>query len=176
MQVSFGEFVLDLDSRELRRGAEPVRMSPKAFQLLEILVTNRPKALSKADLQDRLWPDTFVVEKNLANLVSEIRQALGDSPSAPGFIRTVPRYGYAFHETMPGDQEAPLARPPAPARRRAALALGAAAFLVIAGFAAVFLIVGRSGAPTRIMLAVLPFQNLTGDPDQDTSATGLLRR
>ena len=65
---------MDLDSRELRRGAEPVRLSPKAFHLLEILVANRPKALSKADLQDKLWPDTFVVEKNLANLVSEIRQ------------------------------------------------------------------------------------------------------
>lgn len=173
MQVSFGEFVLDLDSRELRRGVEPVRLSPKAFQLLEILVINRPKALSKADLQDKLWPDTFVVEKNLANLVSETRQALGDSPSAPGFIRTVPRYGYAFHETIPGDQKAPLARPPAPARRRAALALGAVAFLVIAGFAAVFLIVGRSAAPTRIMLAVLPFQNLTGDPDQEYVCDGL---
>ena len=80
MQVPFGEFVLDLDSRELRRANEPVRLSPKAFQLLEILVTTRPRALSKADLQDRLWPDTFVVEKNLANLISEIRQALGESP------------------------------------------------------------------------------------------------
>src|SRR5262245_66020754 len=100
MQVSFGEFVLDFDSRELRKGIEPVRLSPKAFQLLEILVTNRQKALSKADLQDRLWPDTFVVEKNLANLVSEIRQVLGDSPSASSFIRTVPRYGYAFQEII----------------------------------------------------------------------------
>jgi TolB-like protein/DNA-binding winged helix-turn-helix (wHTH) protein/Tfp pilus assembly protein PilF len=173
MQVSFGEFVLDLDSRELRRGAGPVRLSPKALQLLEILVINRPKALSKADLQDKLWPDTFVVDKNLANLVSEIRQALGDNPSAPGFIRTVPRYGYAFHETMPGVQESPVARPPAPARRRAALALGAVALLVIAGFAAVFLDVGRPGAPARIMLAVLPFQNLTGDPDQEYLCDGL---
>ena len=173
MQVSFGEFVLDLDSRELRRGAEPVRLSPKAFQLLEILVINRPKALSKADLQDKLWPDTFVVEKNLANLVSEIRQALGDSPSAPGFIRTVPRYGYAFHETIPGDQAPRLARRPALARRRAALALGGVALLVIAGFAAVSLLFARSRAPARIMLAVLPFQNLTGDPDQDYLCDGL---
>jgi TolB-like protein/DNA-binding winged helix-turn-helix (wHTH) protein len=173
MQVSFGEFVLDLDSRELRRGAEPVRMSPKAFQLLEILVTNRPKALSKADLQDRLWPDTFVVEKNLANLVSEIRQVLGDSPSASGFIRTVPRYGYAFQETTPGDHEPSRVQPPTPARRRAALALGAVALLVIAGFAAVSLIVARSRAPARIMLAVLPFQNLTGDPDQEYLCDGL---
>ena len=78
MQVAFGEFVLDLDRRELRRGTRPVRLSPKAFRLLEILVSGRPNALSKAELQDRLWPDTFVVEKNLANLVSEIRRALGE--------------------------------------------------------------------------------------------------
>jgi len=64
-----------------------------------ILVRTRPRALSKADLQDRLWPDTFVVEKNLANLVSEIRQALGESPQGSGFIRTVQRYGYAFNES-----------------------------------------------------------------------------
>ena len=172
MQVSFGEFVLDLDSRELRRGAEPVRLSPKAFQLLEILVTNRPKALSKADLQDRLWPDTFVVEKNLANLVSEIRQVLGDSPSS-GFIRTVPRYGYAFHETILEDHEPRLAPPPAPPRRRAALALGGVALVVIAAIAAVSLLVARPRVPARIMLVVLPFQNLTGDPDQDYLCDGL---
>ena len=173
MQVSFGEFVLDLDSRELRRGVEPVRLSPKAFQLLEILVANRPKALSKADLQDRLWPDTFVVEKNLANLVSEIRQALGDSPSALGFIRTVPRYGYAFHVTNPGDQDPRLERQPSSARRWAALALGGVALMVTAGFAAVSLILTPSRPPTRITLAVLPFQNLTGDPDQDYLCDGL---
>jgi TolB-like protein/DNA-binding winged helix-turn-helix (wHTH) protein/Tfp pilus assembly protein PilF len=172
MQVSFGEFVLDLDSRELRRGVESVRLSPKAFQLLEILVANRPKALSKADLQDRLWPDTFVVEKNLANLVSEIRQALGDSPSAPGFIRTVPRYGYAFHVTVPGDLEPRLERRPSSARRRASLALGGVALLV-AVFAAVSVILTPARAPTRIMLAVLPFQNLTGDPDQEYLGDGL---
>ncbi len=172
MQVSFGEFVLDLDSRELRRGAEPVRMSPKAFQLLEILVVNRPKALSKADLQDRLWPDTFVVEKNLANLVSEIRQVLGDSPSAPGFIRTVPRYGYAFQETNP-PHEPKLERLPAPARPPTALVLGGIALVVVAAIAAVSLLLARPRVPARIMLAVLPFQNLTGDPDQEYLCDGL---
>jgi DNA-binding winged helix-turn-helix (wHTH) protein len=95
-RVSFGEFVLDLDARELVRNGEPVLLSPKAFELLGVLVQSRPTALSKADLQERLWPDTFVVEKNLTNLVAEIRQALGDKPNRAQFVRTVHRFGYAF--------------------------------------------------------------------------------
>ena len=95
---TFGDFVLDLDTHELVRAGTPVSLSPKAFQLLGILVENHPKALSKAELQDRLWPGTFVVEKNLTNLVSEIREALGDDPVHPRFIRTVHRFGYAFRE------------------------------------------------------------------------------
>ena len=96
---TFGNFLLDLDTHELMRAGTPVSLSPKAFQLLGILVENRPKALSKTELQDRLWPSTFVVEKNLTNLVSEIREALGDDPMHPRFIRTVHRFGYSFRET-----------------------------------------------------------------------------
>jgi DNA-binding winged helix-turn-helix (wHTH) protein len=101
-RVSFGDFVLDLDSRELRRGRQAVSLAPKAYQLLEILVTNRPKALSKVALQERLWPGTFVVEKNLVNLIAEIRHSLGDDPTHPRFVRTVQRYGYAF-QVPPGE-------------------------------------------------------------------------
>jgi len=101
MQVRFDTFVLDSDTRELRRDGRSVPLSPKAFDLLSILVADRPKAISKSDLQERLWPATFVVEKNLANLVSEIREALGDDPSRPRFIRTVHRFGYAFREALP---------------------------------------------------------------------------
>jgi len=100
-QIPFGDFVLDLDARELRRGGERLKLSPKALQLLEILGTNRPRAFSKAELQERLWPETFVVEKNLANLVAEIRDTLGDNPVEQRFIRTVPRFGYAFRELAP---------------------------------------------------------------------------
>jgi DNA-binding winged helix-turn-helix (wHTH) protein len=95
-QVRFGGFTLDLETRELHRGSECVALSPKAFRLLEILVEHHPKALSKATLQDRLWPDTVVVEKNLANLVAEIRHAVGDDAAEPRFVRTVHRFGYAF--------------------------------------------------------------------------------
>lgn len=100
MQVRFDNFVLDTESRELHRDSRLVPLSPKAFELLSILVAGRPKAISKAELQERLWPATYVVEKNLANLVSEIRAAIGDDPSDPRFIRTVPRFGYAFRETI----------------------------------------------------------------------------
>ena len=94
--MSFGEFVLDADARELRRRDEPVLLSPKAYQLLEVLVRHSPKALSKSVLQDQLWPDTFVVEKNLVNLIAEIRDALGERATHPRFVRTVHRFGYAF--------------------------------------------------------------------------------
>lgn len=98
-QYCFSDFVLDVNARELRRGADAIALSPKAYQLLEILVSLQPKALSKLDLQERLWPDTFVVEKNLVNLVAEIRAALGDDATHPRFVRTVPRFGYAFRES-----------------------------------------------------------------------------
>ena len=100
-RVCFGDFVLDLDSRALLRGGHAVSLAPKAYQLLEILVTNRPKALSKMALQERLWPDTFVVEKNLVNLIAEIRQSLGDDPAHPRFVRTIHSYGYAFQVPPP---------------------------------------------------------------------------
>ena len=108
--VSFGRFVLDAETRELRRGNEAVPLSPKAYQLLEMLVVNRPKAVSKSALQEQLWPDTFVVDKNLVNLVSEIREALGDNATRPQYVRTVPKFGYAFrHSTSPAirSQETP---------------------------------------------------------------------
>ncbi len=108
-QIPFGDFVLDLDTRVLRRGGETLKLSPKAFQLLEIIATNRPKAFSKAELQERLWPGTFVVEKNLANLVAEIRDTLGDTPLEQRFIRTVPRFGYAFRELPPDNAAIRLA-------------------------------------------------------------------
>ena len=100
MRVRFSPYILDLESRQLLRGNDVVHLSPKAFELLSIRVSHRPKALSKSDLQERVWPGTFVVEKNLANLVGEIRDAIGDDPANPRFIRTVHRFGYAFRDTV----------------------------------------------------------------------------
>lgn len=96
MRLRFDRFTLDTDSRQLFRDAEPVHLSPKAFDLLRLLAENRPKALSKAELHAHLWPDAFVSEGSLAVLVAEIRTALDDEAREPKFIRTVQRHGYAF--------------------------------------------------------------------------------
>jgi DNA-binding winged helix-turn-helix (wHTH) protein len=95
-RTAFGPFVLDRGTRELLRGRDPIHLTPKAFELLSALVDERPRAVSKSALYERLWPKTFVDEANLTILVGEIRSALGDSARKPAFIRTVHGYGYAF--------------------------------------------------------------------------------
>jgi len=96
MRLEFRQFVFDAETRELLREQQSVPLSPKAFQLLEILIAHRPKALSKSQLHDSLWPNTFVVEANLSNLIGEIRRALDDDPQQSQYVRTVHRFGYAF--------------------------------------------------------------------------------
>jgi DNA-binding winged helix-turn-helix (wHTH) protein len=92
----FGDFTLDDDIRLLSLARTEVHLSPKAYELLTVLLANRTRAVSKAELQQRLWPSTFVEETNLASLVAEIRRALNDSASSPVFVRTVYGFGYRF--------------------------------------------------------------------------------
>jgi DNA-binding winged helix-turn-helix (wHTH) protein len=108
MKVRFGECVFDSDMRQLQRGARATSLPPKALLLLEALLEHRPRPVSKQARPDRLWPDTFVSESNLARLVAELRQAVGDGGREPKLIRTVHRFGYAFA----GEAQAlPAARP-----------------------------------------------------------------
>jgi len=97
MRVLFGECEFDSGRRVLVRHGSPIPLSPKAFQLLELLLDRRPEAIAKAEILERLWPETFVSDASLYNLVAEIRGALGDTPRRARYIRTVPRFGYAFH-------------------------------------------------------------------------------
>ena len=94
--IRFGEFLFDAEARELRRGGKPVHVSPKAFRLLELLIGNAPKAVSKASLYESLWPSVFVEESNLKSLVSEVRAAIGEDARSPRFLKTVYGFGYAF--------------------------------------------------------------------------------
>lgn len=96
MSLRFGPFTLDRDTRQLTRDNREIHLTAKAHELLLTLVERRPHALSKATLQETLWPDTFVSEANLSNLVAEIRRALGDKGRTSAWIRTVHGFGYAF--------------------------------------------------------------------------------
>jgi DNA-binding winged helix-turn-helix (wHTH) protein len=105
MRLRFTDCVWDSDTREFARGGRVVPMPPKVVQLLETLIDARPKALSKAVLHEALWPDTFVSDANLANLVADLREVLGDDAKNPRIIRTVQRFGYAFQAEAGPDRE-----------------------------------------------------------------------
>lgn len=108
MLYCFGSATFDTDARLLSRDGEAMRLSGKAIDLLQLLIEERPRAIAKEELHDRMWPDTFVVQGSLAVLISEIRAALGDSRDV---IRTVHRFGYAFagDVTVGGDGSTPSA-------------------------------------------------------------------
>jgi DNA-binding winged helix-turn-helix (wHTH) protein len=108
MRIRFGDSVLDTETRVLSRAAAPVHLSPKAYDLLRLLLEKRPKAVSKAEVHENLWPGTFVSDGTLTSLVAEVRSAIGDGDAAQ--IRTVHRFGYAFSgpaETAPEKKTAP---------------------------------------------------------------------
>jgi DNA-binding winged helix-turn-helix (wHTH) protein len=94
--VEFGEYAVDFESRQLLRGGEAVHVGPKALELLELLLKGRPRALSKSQLRNQLWPRTFASESNLTSLVNELRAALEDVAREPRYVRTVYGFGYAF--------------------------------------------------------------------------------
>jgi len=96
MRVSFGDFVLDRGTRQLRRGGEERRLGSKAFELLELLLNQRPNVVARERIRDRVWPGTFVSESTLSTVVAELRAALDEDPKRPRFLRTVHGVGFAF--------------------------------------------------------------------------------
>jgi DNA-binding winged helix-turn-helix (wHTH) protein len=92
----FDRFRLDSEARQLRRDGAELHLSPKAFELLMVLVENCDRAMSRSDLHTHLWPTTYVLETNLASLIAEIRRVLEDSADKPRFVRTMHRFGYRF--------------------------------------------------------------------------------
>jgi DNA-binding winged helix-turn-helix (wHTH) protein len=106
MTTRFGGFTLDAASRQLRHGDVERHLSTKAFDLLCLLVQNRPRAMSKAELHERLWPSTYVSDATLSSLVAEVRDALGERAGDRGLLRTVHRFGYAFDGDVSDDSPA----------------------------------------------------------------------
>ena len=96
MRIGFGDYVLHSETRQLSVRGEIVHIQPKAYQLLELLLENRPAAVSKRQIHERLWPGTFVSDATLTSLLVELRTVIGDRARNPLFVRTVHGFGYAF--------------------------------------------------------------------------------
>ena len=130
----FGAFRLDPGDCALLCGGESVPLTPKAFDLLLLLIENRGRLIEKETLMKRLWPDAFVDEANLANNISLLRKALGDSAN---LIQTVPRRGYRFVGEVREQGASPVAG--VPSRRLRWRPVAAASALAVLALAAAFL-------------------------------------
>jgi DNA-binding winged helix-turn-helix (wHTH) protein len=118
MPVRFGEFIFEPGARELRRGGRAVHLSPKAIELLGLLLQRHPDAVSKNAILERLWPATFVSDASISVVVSELREALADGARTPRFIRTVHGFGYAFSGEVDAGKPTPGRLPALRSRHR----------------------------------------------------------
>ena len=96
----FGPFLIDVGERMLRRDGEPVPLTPKAFDVLVALLEKPGQLISKEELLQKVWPDTFVEESNLAYNIFALRKALGDTAENSRYIETVPKKGYRFRASV----------------------------------------------------------------------------
>jgi DNA-binding winged helix-turn-helix (wHTH) protein len=96
MRVRFGDCLFDSATRRLVVAGREVHLQPLAFQLLQFLIENRPRVVSKQEIHEKLWTGTFVSDGTLTSLVAEVRSAINDEVRQPRFLRTVHRVGYAF--------------------------------------------------------------------------------
>jgi TolB-like protein/DNA-binding winged helix-turn-helix (wHTH) protein len=199
----FGEFVLDPGRRTLSRADSPVSLTPKAFDVLRFLAGNPNRLVTKEELLQAVWGETFVEEGNLTQYISHLRKALEDNSEDTRLIVTIARKGYQFAGDVTVAEAADTAKhsavqvstaegsladtqpvlgspadnavPKAPKHWRNVAALAASTVIL----AAVTYTSSRhfpGMAPARsqkIMLAVLPFENLTGDPNKEYLADGL---
>ncbi|MEO8679883.1 MAG: winged helix-turn-helix domain-containing protein [Vicinamibacterales bacterium] len=178
---AFGPFRLDAMERVLFRDGQPVSLTPKLVELLIPLVENAGHITEKDALLERVWPGVFVEEGTLAKNVFLLRKALGGEDDQ--YIRTVPKRGYRFVaevrrvERKPAGHQEPaaeIAAAKAPAGRARRALAGLALLMVLIGVAlAAWQWLRPAPAADRVKLAVLPFENLSGDAEQDYLSDGL---
>jgi TolB-like protein/DNA-binding winged helix-turn-helix (wHTH) protein/Flp pilus assembly protein TadD len=199
----FGQFALDSRKRTVSRANSPVSLTPKAFDVLLFLVQNPSRLVTKEELLRAVWGDTFVEEGNLTQYISHLRKALGDNAEDTRLIVTIARKGYQFTaditvaeaadsaiqtavqvpaaESSLADTQTALrspadeAVPRAPKHWRVAATLAALTVILAAGAYTSWRHFAGMTPPRsqKIMLAVLPFENLTGDPNKEYLADGL---
>ena len=150
MLYSFEDFALDCDRRELRRGDEVLALQPQVFDLIEYLIRQRDRVVSKDDLITAIWGGRVVSESALTSRINAARTAIGDTGEDQRLIRTLPRKGVRFVGAVREDR-------PTTASPSAAVTP-----------------VPRPELPERPSIAVLPFQNMSGDSEQEYFADGMV--
>jgi len=198
----FGRFCLDSRKRTLSRADSLVPLTPKAFDVLLFLAQNPNRLVTKEELLQAVWGDTFVEEGNLAQYISHLRKALGDNPEDTRLIVTIARRGYQFTADVTVAEATDTAKQPTtqvptasslaetqsvlgspadeggstrPKHWWNAGVLAALTVILAAGTYASWRHFSSMTPPPshKIMLAVLPFENLTGDPNKEYLADGL---
>src|SRR5579863_5020646 len=192
-RLRFDGFELDVRAGELRKNGVRLRLRGQPLQVLEILLERAGDMVTREELQARIWPaDTFVdFDHGIHNAIARIREALGDSAETPRYIETLPRRGYRFIgrvEDFPalrlvpetgdrnGGQMVALSRAARTTRsntRAALVIVSAVCVLVMGGWWLSQRSKAKAGlAPIR-SIAVLPLQNLSGDPSEEFFADGM---
>lgn len=185
--VSFGVFELDLRAGELRERGRRIKLQDKPFQTLAMLVKRPGEVVTREELRDGLWPsDTFVdFDANLNTAIRRLREALGDTAESPRYIETLPKRGYRFlvpvktQNSAAGSASLLASAAITSSKKSVRLVWYAATFLL-----AMFLIGAwlkwrstdrrqTNPYPGRIMLAVLPFQNLSGRAEEEFVSDGV---
>jgi len=174
--LRFGAFELDVLNGELRRAGVLIKVSPQQFQVLQLLADNARQLLTREEIQTAVWgTDVFVdFDRNLNVCVAQIRAALNDDSDSPRFIQTVPKRGYKFIAPVERvgvtPDVLPIASPaPVPVHSRPWWIIALVIVLVAAGY-----FYWRQPAPLqRVIVAALPFENLSGDPKEAIFTDGL---
>jgi len=182
----FGPYRLDPEERVLLRDGRPVTLPPKDLETLLVLVENAGHIVEKEELLEKVWSGVFVEEGNLSRRVFNLRQVLGDTPDGRPYIETIPRRGYRFIALVREDglsaapssaalpSEPPqTALPSSDKRIRWLWALALFALVLTGYFTWRRFWPTRNSSSQKVMLAVLPFVNLSGDAHEDYFADGL---
>jgi TolB-like protein/Flp pilus assembly protein TadD len=156
LRYLFEDFVLDTDRRELRRGADVLQTTPQVFDLLDYLIRHRERVVSKDDLISTIWNGRIVSDAALTTRLNAARAAIGDSGDEQRLIKTLPRKGVRFIGAVYEEQ------------KPATASAGSAGSAVQNDGA-----VQRSFSPPRLSIVVMPFANLSGDPEQDYFVDGV---